>query len=180
MKFSWKGGELHRLRFKYTRVHVWVNQSELVWRGVLKHELRCTWVETAQGTLCRQVLWSRACEAEENLYAKCTECSFNPNVNEEVAKYPNADLARQGVLCLPQSWQWYESVKILPLFWSTSYEYTNNKGNKSSLIWPVIYKSGFRKNNTQCLTFIVCLFTLNMLVIPLCWTNLAVIWTNPA
>ena len=30
--------------------------------------------------------------------AKCTECSFNPNVNEKVAKYPNDKLARHGVL----------------------------------------------------------------------------------
>jgi hypothetical protein len=35
--------------------------------------------------------------------AKCTECSFNPNVNEEVAKYPDAELARRGVLGLPLS-----------------------------------------------------------------------------
>ena len=35
--------------------------------------------------------------------AKCTEFSFNPNVNEEVAKYPDAELARRGVLGLPLS-----------------------------------------------------------------------------
>ena len=29
--------------------------------------------------------------------------SFNPNVNEEVAKYPDAELARRGVLGLPPS-----------------------------------------------------------------------------
>ena len=57
--------------------------------------------------------------------AKCTECSFNPNVNEEVAKYPDAELARRGVLGLPLSWHWDESVEVLPLFWSTSYEYTD-------------------------------------------------------
>ena len=50
-----------------------------------------------------KVLRSRACEAEENLSAKCTECSFNPNVNEEVTKYPDAELARRGVLGLPLS-----------------------------------------------------------------------------
>ena len=43
----------------------------------------------------------QACEAEENLSANCTECSFNPNVKEEVAKYPNAELARRRVLGLP-------------------------------------------------------------------------------
>ena len=42
-------------------------------------------------------------EAEENLSTKCTECSFNPNVKEEVAKYPDAELARRGVLGLPPS-----------------------------------------------------------------------------
>ena len=34
MKFSWKGEELHRLRFKYTWVHVQVHRSELARRGV--------------------------------------------------------------------------------------------------------------------------------------------------
>ena len=85
MTFSWKGGELHLISFKYTRVHVWVHRSELARRGVLKHEFGCTWVETAQGALCRQVLQSRACEAEENFSAKCTKCIFDPNINEEVA-----------------------------------------------------------------------------------------------
>ena len=121
MKFSWKGGELHRLSFKYTWVHVRVLWSKLARRGELKHELECTWVKTAQGALCRQVLRSRACEAEENLSAKCTECSFTANVNEEVAKYTDAELARRGVLGLPLSWHWDESVEVLPLFWSTSY-----------------------------------------------------------
>ena len=32
---------------------------------------------------------------------KCTECSYNPNVNKEVAKYPDAELAWRGVLSLP-------------------------------------------------------------------------------
>ena len=32
------------------------------------------------------------------LQSACTECSFNPNVNEEVAKYLKAELARRGVL----------------------------------------------------------------------------------
>ena len=45
----------------------------------------------------------KACAAEENLSAKCTECSFNPNVNEEVSKYPDAELARRGVPGLPLS-----------------------------------------------------------------------------
>ena len=43
-----------------------------------------------QGALCRQVHGSRACKADENLCAKCTKCSFNPNVYDDVAKYPNA------------------------------------------------------------------------------------------
>ena len=30
--------------------------------------------------------------------AKCRESRFNPNVNNEVANYPNAKLARQGVI----------------------------------------------------------------------------------
>ena len=114
MKFSWKGGELHRLSFKYTWVHVWVHRSELARRGVLIHELGCTWVETAQGALCRQVLRSRACEAEENLSAKCTECSFNPNVNEEVAKYTDAEFAWRGVLGLPPSWIGMCHLKFSP------------------------------------------------------------------
>ena len=46
---------------------------------------------------------SPACKAEENFSAKCTECRFNPNVNKEVAKYPDAKLARQRVLGLPLS-----------------------------------------------------------------------------
>ena len=75
-----KKAKLHQLSFKYTWVHVWVHWSELARRGELEHELWCTWDETARGALCRQVLQSRACEAEENLSAKCTECSFNPNV----------------------------------------------------------------------------------------------------
>ena len=59
--------------------------------------------------------------------AKCTECSFNPNVIEEVAKYPNAELGGEGYMAhlLVRD----ESVEVLPLFWSTSYEYTDNKGN---------------------------------------------------
>ena len=129
MKFSWKEGELHWLRFKYTWVHVQVHRSELARKGELEHELGCTWVETARGNLCTEVLRSRACKAEEKLSAKCTECSFNPNVNEEVAKYPNAELARRGLLGLPLSWHWDESVEVLPLFWSTSDECTDNKGN---------------------------------------------------
>ena len=129
MKFSWKGGEIHRFSFKYTWVHVWVHRSKLARRGVLKHQLGCTWVKTALGALCRQVLRSLVCEVEESLPAKCTECSFNPNVNEEVSKYPDAKLTRRGVLGLPLSWHWDESVEVLPLFWSTLYEYTDNKGN---------------------------------------------------
>ena len=117
-------GELHRLRFKYTWVHVRVHRSELARRGVLKHEPRCTWVETVQGALCRHVLQTQACEAEENFSAKCTECSFNPIDNKEVAKYLNVELARRRVLGLPPSWHWDESVKVFPLFWSTLYEYT--------------------------------------------------------
>ena len=50
-KFSGKGGELYRLRFKYTWVHVQVHRSELARRGVLEHKLSRTWVETAQGAL---------------------------------------------------------------------------------------------------------------------------------
>ena len=107
-----RSGELvckvHLVQFqlKYTRGHAWVHLSSQARIGVLKHELGCTWVETAEGALCRQVLRSRACEAEENLSAKCTECSFNPNVNKEVAKYPDAELARRGVLGLPLSLHW--------------------------------------------------------------------------
>ena len=37
-------------------------------------------------------------EAGENLSAKCTECSFNPNVNEEVSKYPMRNLQGEGYL----------------------------------------------------------------------------------
>ena len=135
MKFSWKGRELHGLRLKYTQVNFWVHQFKLARKSVLKHELGCTWVENAQSALCRQVLRSRACEVEENLSAKCTECSFNPNVNEEVAKYPDAELARRGVLGLPPSWHWDESVEVLPLFWSTSYEYPVLAG---SLEWSQV------------------------------------------
>ena len=69
------GGELQILRFKYTWVEVWVHPSKLERRGVHEHELRCTWVETAQVALSRQVLRSGPCEAEENSFAKCTkEC----------------------------------------------------------------------------------------------------------
>ena len=42
-------------------------------------------------------------ELKLHLSAKGTKCSFNPNVNKEVAKYPNAKLARRGVLGLPPS-----------------------------------------------------------------------------
>ena len=41
-------------------------------------------------------------------------------------------LLRQGVLGLPQSWHWEESSKVLPLFWSTSYEYLNIIGHDTS------------------------------------------------
>ena len=60
--FSRKGGELHRLSFKDTQVHVQVHWWELARRGELKHELGCTWVETARGALC-----SGDCKADENL-----------------------------------------------------------------------------------------------------------------
>ena len=96
-KFVWKVNYI----YVCTRVHVWVHQSELARRGELEHDIGCTWVETAWGALCRQVLRSQACEAEENLSAKCTECSFNPNVNYNVAKYLDVELARKGVLGLP-------------------------------------------------------------------------------
>ena len=125
---------------EYTWVHVWVHRSKLGRRGVLEHKLGCTWVETAKGALCSQVLRSQACEAE-NLSAKCTECSFNPYANQEVAKYPDAKLARQGVHGFPLSWLWDESVEVLPLFWSTSYELT--QGNLSSRIKPVIHLTQF-------------------------------------
>ena len=98
MKLSWKSGKLLQLKFKYTWVHVQVHQSALARRGVPKHEIGCTWVETAGGALCRQVLQCRADEAEKNLSAKCSKCSFNLNVNKEVAKNPNAEVARQEVL----------------------------------------------------------------------------------
>ena len=82
------------------------NNPSLLGEVYSKMNLGCTWVETAQGALHRQVLWSRACKAEENLSAKPTECSFNTNVKKEVAKYPNAKLKRRGVLGLPPSWHW--------------------------------------------------------------------------
>ena len=62
---------------------------------------------------------------EEEVVCQVHKYSFSPNVNEEVAKYPNAKLARRGVLGLPLSWHWDEPVEVLHLFWSTSYEYTN-------------------------------------------------------
>ena len=40
-------------------------------------------------------------QVQDNLLAKCTECSLNPNVNKEVAKYPNAEVFKRGVLSLP-------------------------------------------------------------------------------
>ena len=33
---------------------------------------------------------------EVNLSAKCTKITFYPNINEEVAKYTSAELARRG------------------------------------------------------------------------------------
>ena len=80
--FLLKKGELYWLCIKYIWVHVWVHQSELGKRGELKHEFMCTRVETARRTLCRKVLLSWACKADENLYVKCTNWSFNPNVFE--------------------------------------------------------------------------------------------------
>ena len=77
-------------------------------------ELRCTLVENACGALCRQVLRGRACKAEENLPAKCTDCSFNLNVNDELVKYPNAKLARRGVLGIPPSYIYICTVYFCP------------------------------------------------------------------
>ena len=57
-----KGGGLHRLWLKYSWGHVEVLLSELARRGVLQLGLRSTWVETARGALCSQVL--RACEED--------------------------------------------------------------------------------------------------------------------
>ena len=119
MKFSWKGEKLCQLSFKYIWVHVRLHQYKLARRGVLEYKLGYTWVENAWGALCRQVFRSRACEAEE--------CNFNPNVYEEAAKYPNAKLVRWGVFGKPPSFHWDESVEVLPLLLSTSYEYNSSK-----------------------------------------------------
>ena len=87
-------------------------------------ELRCTLVENACGALCRQVLRGRACEAEENLPAKCTDCSFNLNVNDELVKYPNAKLARRGVLGIPPSYIYICTVYFCPKVVNASFYVT--------------------------------------------------------
>ena len=79
-------------KFKYTQ-EVYLNMNS----GVLELKLH----KVHFGDKFSEA--SRACEVEENLSAKCTECSYYPNVNEEVTKYADAELARRGVLGLPLS-----------------------------------------------------------------------------
>jgi hypothetical protein len=106
-----KRGKFHQLGFKCTSVRVQVHLSELMRRGEFKLEPRCTWVETSQGALCRQILQSQAC------------------VNKEVTKYSNAELVGQGVLGLAPK------LTLGSVGWSSAsfleylYKYTNNKGN---------------------------------------------------
>ena len=73
-------------------------------------------------------------KAEENLSAKCTECSFNPNVNKEVAKYHDAELGEARGTWLTSELTLGGVVHSSPLFWNTLYEYTDNEGNYSSRI----------------------------------------------
>ena len=68
----------HKSNFKSTspslrgevdlKLDLWGLEIGLIW----------TWIKIARGALGSQVLRSRACEAEENLTAKCTECNFKP------------------------------------------------------------------------------------------------------
>ena len=44
MEYSWKGAELHRIRFKYTQVHVWAHWSKLARRGVTVNTVTITTV----------------------------------------------------------------------------------------------------------------------------------------
>ena len=67
----------------------------------LKSE-RGTWVKTTRGALGSQVLRGRACEAEENLTTKCTECSFNPMSMKRVPSTPRPSLRGKVYLAVSE------------------------------------------------------------------------------
>ena len=129
MKFSWKGGETSPTQLQVHLSSCWSSP-------ILACEERWTWTWTRvhlswNCTRCTSQTSSpeRSLRGGGELVCKVHQVQFQPNINKEVSKYPYAELARRGILGLPLSWHWDESVEVLPLFWSTSYEYTDNKGN---------------------------------------------------
>ena len=77
--------EVSLKRERTSRTLLPVNLSSCLWAQMHEFELK----------LHKVHFESRACKAEDNLSVKSITC--NPNVNKEVAKYPNVELARQEV-----------------------------------------------------------------------------------
>ena len=87
MKYSRKVAELQPTHPMSTRKSVKYPLSRKLGIRVLGYLLIDIGVETAIGSLCRQVLLLLASSALENLSAKCTLCSFNSSTPEFLFEY---------------------------------------------------------------------------------------------
>ena len=111
MKYSRKGVELIPMS---TRLWAKYPSPRKLGIGVLGYLLVDIVVETTLGALWRQVLFRLANLAWENLFAKCTSCSFNSSTPKLLFEYTSPRKLGSVSLNMNSGVLEHESVKLSP------------------------------------------------------------------